>query len=174
MPVKFVFDNSQMAAWMLLHQTYNSLLKCEDTVFPKIGLTTQQHSILMAIKYSDAPATPTQIADWVDRNTNSITLIVDRMEKNGLVKRVRDIKDRRSLRIAMTPKGERVLQKSVVVGRELISEIMSQLPDDETQLLLQLLEKVRVKALKYCNSEKDLREVKIGNSLPDINKKIVG
>jgi MarR family transcriptional regulator, 2-MHQ and catechol-resistance regulon repressor len=161
MPVKFMFDNHHMSAWMLLHQTYNSLLKCEDAIFPSIGLTTQQHAILMAIKYNDSPATPTQIADWLDRNTNSISLIVNRMEKNGLVKRVRDVEDRRSLRIAMTPKGEEVLNNGVLVGRSLIREILGALSGEETKYLTDLLEKVRFQALKYCRKEKTLKEVKV-------------
>jgi DNA-binding MarR family transcriptional regulator len=167
MPVKLSFTDGQMSAWMLLHQTYNSLMKCEEIVFPTVGLTTQQHSILMAIKYLDAPATPTLIADWVDRNTNSITLIVDRMEKGGLVKRVRDIRDRRSLRIAMTPKGEKVLKQGITVGRKLIRDILGELSEEEIDTLTKSLEKVRYLALKYSQNEKKLKEVKLGKRLSD-------
>ena len=106
MPVKFAFKIPQLAAWMLLHQTYNSISRCEDSVFGEIHMTAQQHGILMAVKHLSYPATPTQIADWVDRNLNTTTMIIERMEKKGLVKRVRDIQDRRSYRVAMTEKGE--------------------------------------------------------------------
>jgi MarR family 2-MHQ and catechol resistance regulon transcriptional repressor len=160
MPVKFTFnDNLQLTVWMLLHQTYNSIRKCENDVFAKTGITTQQHAILMAIKYANAPASPTQIADWVDRNPNSITLIIDRMEKNGLVKRVRDFKDRRSIRIAMTEKGERCLAESTVIGWDLIKEILDILSDEEMEKLKELLEKVRLQAVRHLQDEKNLKEI---------------
>lgn len=78
MPVKFGFKNPFMMTWLLLHQTYNSILKCEDRVFSKHGITTEQHSVLIAIKYIKPPVTPTEVARWLDRNTNSVSLIVDR------------------------------------------------------------------------------------------------
>jgi hypothetical protein len=59
MPVKFVFENPLFMAWMLIRQTYNTVLKCEDLVFSKTGLTTQQHAVLIAIKYINTPAKPT-------------------------------------------------------------------------------------------------------------------
>jgi MarR family 2-MHQ and catechol resistance regulon transcriptional repressor len=158
-PVKFVFSNSQMAVWMLLHQTCYSVSKCEDAIYAGTGITTQQHAVLMAIKYADAPATPTQIAEWVDRNTNSITLIVDRMEKNGLVKRERDSRDRRSLRIAITEKGEDQLKKSAMTGWNLIKGMLDGLSEEELQLLAKLLEKVRTRAIQHRQNDKILKEV---------------
>lgn len=81
MPYKFVFNNQLLGVWMLMHQTYHSISRCEDKELSKLDISARQHAILMAIKYTDGPATPTQIAKWVDRNANSITLILDRMEK---------------------------------------------------------------------------------------------
>ena len=161
MPVKFIFNNPQMDVWMLIHQTYYSVLRCEEKLFTGTGLTTQQHAILMAIKNADGPATPTQIADWVDRNLNSITLIVDRMEKSGLVKRVRDVRDRRSLRIVMTEKGEQYLKQNTTMSWQLIKDLLKVLSEEEMRQLAGLLEKVRQQAIEQCNGKKSLREVNI-------------
>jgi MarR family transcriptional regulator, 2-MHQ and catechol-resistance regulon repressor len=160
-PVKFRFNNQRLVAWILLHQTLNSVIKCEDKVYAKTGLTTQQHAILMAIKNASAPATPTQIADWVDRNLNSITLIVDRMEKNGFVKRVRDIQDRRSIRLSITEKGELYLKNSAQGGWDLIQEVLDVLSDEEIETLKGLLEKVRYKAIDKCYRDKTIKEIVI-------------
>jgi|GEM_PF-149765 len=159
MPVKFVFENPLFMAWMLIHQTYNMVLKCEDLVFSKTGLTTQQHAVLIAIKYINAPATPTEIARWVDRNVNSITLIADRMEKDGLVKRARDLKDRRTLRLVMTEKGEEALDRSTVAGWGLIQEVLAVLSEDEMRTLVNLLERVRQKAFDYAYPGQVMEEV---------------
>ncbi len=159
MPVKFVFDNPLFMAWMLIHQTYNMVLKCEDIVFPKAGLTTQQHAVLIAIKYINAPAKPTEIARWVDRNVNSITLITDRMEKDGLVKRARDLKDRRTLRLIMTEKGEETLARATLAGWELVQEVLSGLSEGEMRTLVSLLERVRQKAFEYSQPGQVMEDV---------------
>ena len=64
MPVKFGFENLLMRVWLLLHQTYNMVVKCEDQVFGKHGLSTEQHAVLLAIKYIDDPVMPTDVAQW--------------------------------------------------------------------------------------------------------------
>jgi DNA-binding MarR family transcriptional regulator len=127
MPVNFLFSNPLLQVWMLLHQTHNSLVRCEEIVFAKTGLTAQQHAILMAISYIEGPATPTEIANWVDRKVNSITLIVDRMEKAGLVRRVRDVPDRRSHRLELTDKGKKALAQGINTSWTLIQELISSL-----------------------------------------------
>ena len=159
MPVKFIFQNPKMSAWMMLHQTMNSLSRCEEKNFIRLGLTTQQHAILMAIKYSGTPPSLTQIADWVDRHANSITLIVDRMEKSGLVKRVRNKEDRRSFGIVMTPKGEKYLESGVRAGIPLIQEILDCISQEELQTLQGFLEKIRNKAIEQCYENKIITEI---------------
>ena len=50
MPIKFRFDNVDKGAWILLRQAYNLIFRCEDRVFSEYDLTTEQHTVLMAIK----------------------------------------------------------------------------------------------------------------------------
>ncbi len=161
MPVKFMFANPQLKTWMLLHQTFNAVFKCEDILFAKAGLTTQQHAVLMAIKYIKAPATPTEIAQWTDRNVSATTMIVGRMDKDGLVKRIRDTDDRRLVRVIITEKGQNILDKATVIAWGLIQEILSGISTEDMQTLADLLEKIRQKAFEYSNPGDVLGEVKV-------------
>ena len=146
-----------MMVWLLLHQTYNLVLKCEDQVFAKHGLTTEQH-VLLAIKYIDDPVTPTDVARWLDRNTNSVSLIVERMVKAGLVRRIRDLRDRRSVRLVITSDGKDILDRATVAGWELVQEILSPLPEDERHTLVNLLGTVRGRAFEYLNPGESMME----------------
>ena len=159
MPVKFGFENPFMGVWLLLHQTYNMVLKCEDQVFAKHGLTTEQHAVLLAIKYIDDPVTPTDVAQWLDQNTNSISLIVERMVKAGLVRRIRDLRDRRSVRLVITSNGKEILDRATVAGWELVQEIL-QLSEEDLHALVRLLETVRGKAFEYLNPGEAMEEVR--------------
>jgi len=160
MPVKFAFDNPLLRAWLLLHQATNLIVRAEDAVFSKADLTSQQHAVLLAIKYIEGPVTPSVIAHWLDRNTNTITTLVDRMEKDGLVERVRDLRDRRSIRLVMTDKSKQILDKATMVGWRLIEDILGSLSEEELRELIRLLETVRGRTYDHLNPGKAMEEVK--------------
>jgi len=153
MPSSFESSNLHYNSWLLLQQTCNLVLRCEARVFAGKGLTPQKHAILMAIKYIEDPVTPTEVAHWLDRSTNSISLIIDRMVKNGLVKRIRNLKDRRSVRLSITEKGNELLSQTKTSGWELIEHMLSPLSEDELLLLDDMLQRVRKKAYEYINSK---------------------
>jgi MarR family transcriptional regulator, 2-MHQ and catechol-resistance regulon repressor len=106
-PVKYIFKDTKRQTWEMLHQTSSSLARCEEKHFAFLGLSPQQYAILTAVNLSPTYPTLTQIADWVDRHTNSITYIVDRMERDRLIKRVRNPEDRRAYSLVITAKGEK-------------------------------------------------------------------
>jgi len=45
------------------------------------------------------------------KSTGNITLVLDNLEKRGLVKRVRETEDRRMVKIFLTPEGEVLIQR---------------------------------------------------------------
>jgi DNA-binding MarR family transcriptional regulator len=163
-PVKYIFENSKMQTWAMLRQTSESIDICEEKQFipfAPLGLTPQQYIILMIIKISRTPLSLTQMADMVDRHANNITIIIDRMEKNGLVKRVRINGDRRSYRLALTPKGEKYYQTGIRENSHLIKEIFDCLSNEELQTLQDLLEKIRVRVNERYGEKKTITEIKV-------------
>ena len=160
MPVKFEFENPYMGAWMLLRQVYNLISKCNDLVFSNYKLTTEQHSVLMAIKHIEEPVKVTDVARWLDRSVNSVSMIIDRMVKAGLVIRRRDLPDRRAVRLTITSKAEKDFVLATVAGWELIQEILSSLSDEDNLTLIRLLELLRDKAYDYLDSGEVVEEVR--------------
>jgi DNA-binding MarR family transcriptional regulator len=160
MPIKFKFRNVDKGAWMALRQTYNLILRCEDRVFGEYDITTERHAVLMAMKHIDGPVRPTDVARWLDLSVNSVSMIIDRMVKAGLVKRVRDRKDRRTVFLSMTSKAEKAYALASVAGWELIREILSPLSDKDKRTLTSLLETLRDKTYGYLGSERAAEEVK--------------
>ena len=160
MPIKFKFEDSYKGAWILLRQAYNLILRCEDRVFSEYGLTTEQHAVLMVIKHISAPVRITDIALWLDRSVNSVSMIVDRMVKAGLVRRTRDRKDRRTVFVTITSKAEKAFVPATVAGWELIQEILSPLSDKDRLTLIRLLETLRDKTYDYLGSGEVVEEVR--------------
>jgi len=154
MPITVRLPDPMDDAWLLFRLTYNSVEKCQDDLFNKLGLTYQQYVIMGAIKHMKTPATPSGIATWIDRNPNTVTLILDRMEKNGLVQRKIYAKDRRKLRLTLTRKGEELHNSATMPSRGLTKKVLSVLTAEELSLFAVLLRKIQDSTFE-CRNIKD-------------------
>ena len=159
--------------WLLLRRVGDTLMLCQDSIFSKYGLTTEQWGVLTCIK-SRGPLRPTDLASILERSTNSISMLVDRMVKAGLVRRTRDRKDRRVVTVSMTSKGEKAVEPAVIAGWEFIHEILSPLSYDDQCVLASMLETVKCQLIGYINPEMDKAEI-IKNSFtkdPNLYKRM--
>jgi len=161
MPIRIKSRNQSLTALYLLHQVNNSLNKCEADVFKKVGLSLPQYMVLEAIQYIGNPCTPSEVADWLDRNANSITLIIDRMEKGGLVTRIRDLKDRRTIRLSITKKGRAAYKRVSKPHKQLAKTMMPYLDNKEMKEFIRLLSKVLEETYNLRELGRDVKEVTI-------------
>ena len=75
---------------------------------------------------------------------STTTDLVDRMEKNELVQRVRDEQDRRVVRIHLLPEGERIIQEVIDERQNYLRDLLRDFEGDEAQELLKLLKKLHL------------------------------
>ena len=90
-------------------------------------------------------------------------MMVDRMVKAGLVKRTRDRKDRRVVRVVTTDKADDAFGRAIPAGWEFIHKIMSPLSNAERQTLAKLLETMRHEALDYLNPGEDIEAMAVND-----------
>ncbi|WP_339210183.1 MarR family transcriptional regulator [Aeribacillus sp. FSL K6-8210] len=74
---------------------------------------------------------------------STITDLIDRMEKNNLVKRVKDEKDRRLVRIQLLENGQRVIEAALAKRQEYLREVLKNFSDQEIVQLEKLLAKLQ-------------------------------
>ena len=67
------------------------------------GLTPQQAQLLCMLL--GGPVGMAELGAWLHLEKSSMTGLVDRAEQRGLVTRVRDVRDRRAWRVALTERG---------------------------------------------------------------------
>src|SRR5512136_1544480 len=146
--------------WRQLYQTYTLLKQQEDRIFEQHGLTTEQYAVLVSISYIGEPARISDIARWLERSTNSISMIVDRMVKAGLVRRARDKRDRRVVYVSKTSKAESLLGPATVASFKNIQEILSPMAHRDKVALLDLLAEVKYETFKCLNPDVDIEKVK--------------
>jgi DNA-binding transcriptional regulator GbsR (MarR family) len=95
----------------------------------------------------------------LERSPNSMSMIVDRMVKAGLVRRTRDRKDRRAVFVTMTDKGKEAIEPAVPAGWELVHKLLSPLSYDEKHALAGTLEKIKCELVGYLNPEMDMADI---------------
>jgi DNA-binding MarR family transcriptional regulator len=134
-----------------IHRTHDMLRIREDKVFGEYGLTTEQYMVLAAIKHLDNPVRPTDIAHQLTRSVNSVSMIIDRMVKAGLVRRARDRKDRRTVFVTMTSKAETLFEVATPPYQEFVQRILSRVSLGDQQTLARLLEQLQGEVHTYSS-----------------------
>ena len=174
MAVNIEQENIVLRLWLLLRRVGDTLVRCQDLVFSKYGLTTEQWGLLTALK-ARGPLRPSDLADILERTPNSMSMLIDRVVKAGLVRRTRDRKDRRVVTVSLTEKGKTAVEPAIPAGWEFIHEVLSTLSDDEQRDLADMLERVKCELVGYMEPEVDKAEI-LKNSLsndPDLYKRML-
>ncbi|MBA2871662.1 DNA-binding MarR family transcriptional regulator [Anoxybacillus calidus] len=73
---------------------------------------------------------------------STTTDLVDRMEKNRLVARVKDQNDRRVVRIHLLPEGERIIEEVIKKRQQYLLEVLGDFSEEEIIFLEKSLKKL--------------------------------
>ena len=133
----------QMAAWTLLYQTYTAIFKTMERALLPLGISPPQAFALAAIRLSEEPMTPGRLAGLLAQETQSLTGLVDRMEGQGWVARMRDLPDRRTIRLALTAQGEAKLDEVMPFNAKAADEVFAGLTAERLAELSRILEEMR-------------------------------
>ncbi|TMR88261.1 MarR family winged helix-turn-helix transcriptional regulator [Nonomuraea basaltis] len=100
-------------------------------------LTPQQAQLLCLL--IGGPVGMTELTRSLHLEKSSLTGLVDRAEKRGLVARTRDSHDRRTCRIALTPEGERIGALAHDGMTERLEALARELPQQHRDLLASVI-----------------------------------
>ena len=106
------------------------------------GLSASQFSTMKVLRIHGALA-QRDIAKFILKSGGNITVLVDNLEREGLVVRDRDTKDRRIVYVRLTSEGDELFDRIYPEHLDRIREAMGGLTDEECKTLSSLLLKVR-------------------------------
>ena len=125
----------------LMGKIHRAIRKELDNKFKRFGITPPQFEVLVLLWYEDGLLL-SALGRKLSRDGPTITGVVDRMEKKQLVKRTRDEKDRRAIKIVLTSKGLRFKDKLISLRDEIIDKTLGNFSPDELEQLEFLLTKI--------------------------------
>ena len=139
------FDSYAREAILNIYYTGALIKKRADVFFREFNLTDVQFNVLMLLKYQSSPQaglSQSKISRMMLVNRANVTTLVDRMEKNKLVKRVPDAVDRRYNIVVLTEHGRKLLEKVEPLYHQEIDDLTC-LSEPEQKKLIGLLDKLR-------------------------------
>ncbi|WP_262403627.1 MarR family winged helix-turn-helix transcriptional regulator [Actinomadura sp. CNU-125] len=104
------------------------------------GLTTQQGQLLCVLM--GQPYGMGELSAMLGLAKSSLTGLVDRTERNGLVRREADERDTRAVRVALTARGGRLARDFYTETCRRIEELLDRLDDADRDALARLLGRV--------------------------------
>jgi len=110
-------------------------------------ISPQQLFVLEIIHELGSKATLPELTKRLERKNNTVSLQMTRMEKDGLVKKVRDAHKSTMLRFELTGKGLKTYNQAKERGT--VKAIMSALSEDERQQLILIMNKLIDEVKKY-------------------------
>jgi DNA-binding MarR family transcriptional regulator len=105
---------------------------------PEMPVTLPQ-LMLLKLTRQHGPYRLTALAEKIEVKPSAVTVMVDRLEKRGLVRRAQDPADRRAVLVELTAEGAETLRKADELRSELLVRLMERLEPAEVRLLADLL-----------------------------------
>ncbi len=137
-------DPIENLAWHNFADTYKMVYAYIMSDLRQYGLTPPQYTVLRVIGTSRTKQlTMSEIGKEMTVTFANITTIVDNLEKLQYVRRQRDPKDRRLVKVELTTTGSKLYNKIFKSHRKEIAKLMKALDQDQLKQLIEFTEAIR-------------------------------
>jgi MarR family transcriptional regulator, organic hydroperoxide resistance regulator len=140
--------------WTLLNRTHHAMWRAREKELAGMDISMIQSGVLFVVSNIDEPVTPAMLSRYLYREPHTISGLLSRMEKQGLVKRVRDLKRKNQVRVELTQKGKKAYEQQSKAG--VVNKIVTNLSPEERANLSVYLEKLRTSALTELRAQSPL------------------
>ncbi|MBD2527413.1 MarR family winged helix-turn-helix transcriptional regulator [Nostoc sp. FACHB-133] len=120
------------------------LEKHRESILVEYGLNVWSFDVLATLRRQGQPfrLKPTELYSLLMLSSGAMTNRIDRLEQDGIVTRVRDAEDRRSVMVQLTTKGIQLADTVMPILFEKEKQVLSQFTADELQLSTLTLRKL--------------------------------
>jgi MarR family 2-MHQ and catechol resistance regulon transcriptional repressor len=148
----------------LVLNTYVKMMRAAETATTRMhkhlsnhNLTISQFGVLEAL-YHLGPLCQRDIGKKILKTSGNMTMVVDNLEKRGLVKRQKDPNDRRFITVKLTEAGEQLIRDIFPIHAKIAEQVFSVLSTNELETLGQLLKKLgKGETTSEANSKHQLK-----------------
>jgi MarR family transcriptional regulator, organic hydroperoxide resistance regulator len=152
--VKFyATEDKDQDLWFLLTHTRYAIFRAREKELQRYGVSPEQVGLLFVVQALGNKATPASLSRHLIRQPHTVSALVDRMARRGLVKKVKDLDRKNLVRVVMTEKGQKTYDISTKRGP--IHRILNTLTEEEKVVFKDILERLLTKARKEIGLDRD-------------------
>ena len=154
-PVKLEVDSILEATVYL----YTESRRITKEVARRVELTGPQLTVLKVLE-GVGDLSLSELSERIRAQNSTVTGIIDRMEREGLVVRARSTEDRRVVNIRLTEKGAKIAREIAVEPMEVFRSALESLSGAEMQELLRILTKIAIRVRAIVKRDVGAKEPK--------------
>jgi len=141
-------STQRLRGWRLFFESALALGDVLDAELEQaVGISQRWYDVLVHLEESPDGIPMNELAERILYSKSGFTRVIDRMEEDGLVRRVRPEHDRRTILVVLTDKGTEIMEEARRYHRDGIERHFSRhLTDADVEALTRALEKVSAHA----------------------------
>ena len=128
-------------AWRALSNTSKKVWKTVNTRLAEMDVSVIEAKVMFMLK-KERRAPMARLSTELMITPAGATMVADRLEARGLIRRVRSIEDRRVVNVELTRRGEAKLEKAIKVYNDVIQKVFNGLSHNEVELLISITDKI--------------------------------
>jgi MarR family transcriptional regulator, 2-MHQ and catechol-resistance regulon repressor len=128
--------------------TYLKLTRASESLWNRLALGLQRHDLTLSqfgvleALYHLGSMHQRDLGERILRSSGNMTLVIDNLEKRGLVRRERSVEDRRFIQVHLTEEGARLIRRVFPAHADAITRQLAVLTPEEQRALGNLCRKL--------------------------------
>ena len=136
-------DKTPLGTLLSMLMSFEVLARYLELELKRNQVSLIRFNIMSALFKNGGEMTPSEIAEAVFREKNTITACINTMEEQGVVRREPSTNDRRSVKVVITEKGWNEDNRLIPVVQELSREALSCLVNQNVEELVETMRTLR-------------------------------
>jgi DNA-binding MarR family transcriptional regulator len=136
-------DKTPLGTLLSILMSFEVLARYLEVELKSYQATLIRFNIMSTLFKNGGEMTPSEISESVFREKNSITAVINTLEREGVVRREPSTNDRRSVKVMITEKGWKEANRLNPIAQELSREALNCLDKDKVENLVEIMRTLR-------------------------------
>jgi DNA-binding MarR family transcriptional regulator len=140
-------DKTPLGTLFSLLMSFEVLQRYLEVELRHSDVSLIRFNIMSTLYKNGGEMTPSEISESVFREKNSITAVLNTLEREGVVRREPSASDRRSVKVVITDKGWQEANRLSPIAQALSREALGCVDKDKVEDLVEIMRSMREKLL---------------------------
>lgn len=131
-------SNLDLKLVIAIARSHNALFEKIEKNVQSFGLNTSEFGVLEMLHHK-GPQAVQKVAEKILVSSGTVTYVIDKLQKKGLVERKKCDKDKRIYYVCLTEKGDILIQDIFEKHKVFLSELFQKLTEEEKDNLVKSL-----------------------------------